>query len=214
MKKISGYQEWIEPKLVENALELLEKQLPRFKEMGKPIYMCLATDPFMYGQEEVIDLSLKIIERLNREKMEVITISKGVHPKVLLKKDIYGGNNEYGATIVSLSEDFKKKYEPFAAPINDRIESLKFLHDNSFKTWVSIEPYPTPNIFEQDIEELLEKISFVNRIVFGKWNHSGLAKDFADYKEFYRDCVCKVRDFCKSRGIECYIKEETRELVK
>jgi len=125
MKKRCGvvktYKDWLTPKIVVNALELLDKEIPKYKKDIKFVYLCFTTDPFMYKQKEVIDLSLKIIERLNKDKIKTISISKGIYPKELVKNEIYGTNNEYGSTIVSLSEDFRKKHEPFAAPIKNRI---------------------------------------------------------------------------------------------
>jgi len=38
-----------------------------------------------------------------------------------------------------------QKFEPFSAPYSLRVASLKYLHEKGFKTWASIEPYPTPN---------------------------------------------------------------------
>jgi len=213
MKKRCGvvktYKDWLTPKIVGNALELLDKEIPKYKKDIKFVYLCFTTDPFMYKQEEVIDLSLKIIERLNKDKIKTISISKGIYPKELVKNEIYGTNNEYGSTVVSLSEDFRKKHEPFAAPIKSRIESLKFLHGNGFKTWVSMEPYPTPNFIQQDIKKILEEVSFVDKIVFGKWNYSGVTSHFKDYKKFYNESSYKVIEFCKENGIEYHIKEGT-----
>ena len=213
MKKRCGvvktYKDWLTPKIVGNALELLDKEIPKYKKDIKFVYLCFTTDPFMYKQEEVIDLSLKIIERLNKDKIKTISISKGIYPKELVKNEIYGTNNEYGSTVVSLSEDFRKKHEPFAAPIKNRIESLKFLHDNGFKTWISMEPYPTPNFIQQDIKKILEEVSFVDKIVFGKWNYSGVTSHFKDYKKFYNESSYKVIEFCKENGIEYHIKEGT-----
>ncbi len=206
---ISGYKDWTKPKLVANALELLEREIPKYKKDIKSVYMCFATDPFMYNQKEVIDLSLRIIERLNKDNIKVVTISKGIYPKTLVKKNIYGTNNEYGSTIVSLSRDFQKKHEPGAAPIQDRIKALKILHDNGLKTWVSIEPYPTPNFVNQNLEAVLEKISFTDKIVFGRWNYNAVTSSFKGHKEFYNDCAYKVINFCKQRGIEYHIKEGT-----
>ncbi len=163
----------------------------------------------MYQQKEICDLSLKIIERLNKDNVKSVCISKGIYPKQLAKKEIYGANNEYGSTIVSLSEDFKKKHEPFAAPIKDRIKALKFLHDNGIKTWVSMGPYPTPNFIEQDIDEILKEIYFVDKIVFGKWNYNGLIGCFKDYKNFYNDSAYKVIKFCEKNNIDCHIKKGT-----
>lgn len=213
MKKRCGivntYKEWRTPKIVSNALELLEKEIPKYKDDIKYVFLCFATDPFMYQQKEIIDLSLKIISRLNQDRLKSVCISKGIYPKELAKKDIYGAENEYGSTVVSLSESFRKKHEPFAAPVKDRIKALKYLHDQGLKTWVSMEPYPTPNFVEQDIEDILEKIKFVDKIVFGKWNYNSLTGYFKDYKKFYNENAYKVIKFCKSNGIECHIKKGT-----
>ncbi len=207
--KIKNYQEWRQPKIVANALELLESELAKLKHKINHVFLCFATDPFMYQVKEVQDLTLKIIKRLNKDGISVISISKGVYPSDLAKKDVYGVNNEYGSTIVSLSESFRKKYEPFAAPIKERIKALKKLHDAGLKTWVSIEPYPTPNIIKQDIKEILEAVSFVDKIVFGKWNYSGLVNLFNNYKGFYNETADEVIDFCERKGIKVHIKEGT-----
>jgi len=206
---INTYKEWRTPKIVENALELLEKEIPKYKNDIKYVFMCFSTDPFMYKQKEIIDLSLKMIKRLNEDNLKAVTISKGVYPKDLADSEIYGKNNEYGSTIVSLSEDFRKKHEPFAAPIRDRIKSLKYLHDNGLKTWVSMEPYPTPNFIEQDINEILKEISFADEIIFGKWNYNGLTSYFKNHKDFYNECAYKVVQFCKENNIKCHIKKGT-----
>ena len=58
-------------------------------------------------------------------------------------------------------EDFRKEMEPGAAPMKDRISALEALSKQGCYTWISIEPYPTPNIHEQNLEQLLERVSFV-----------------------------------------------------
>lgn len=207
--KIKNYQEWRQPKIVANALELLESELMKLKHRINHVFLCFATDPFMYQVKEVQDLTLKIIKRLNKDGIRVISISKGVYPENLIKKDMYGANNEYGSTIVSLSENFRKKYEPFAAPIKERIGALKKLHDAGLKTWVSIEPYPTPNIIKQDVKEILAEVSFVDKIVFGKWNYNGMVNLFNNYKGFYNETAEEVIDFCEQKDIKVHIKEGT-----
>lgn len=206
---IKDYKDWITPKIVSNALELLDEEIPKYKKDIKYVYLCFSTDPFMYKKKEVIDLTLKIIKRLNKDNIKVVTISKGIYPKELIKKDIYGQKNEYGSTIVSLSRNFQKKVEPFTAPVEKRIKSLRFLHDKGLKTWISMEPYPTPNIIKQNLTEILERVSFVDKIIFGKWNYNAVVSHFKDYKTFYNDCAYEVIRFCKKKGIECHIKEGT-----
>ncbi|PIY32667.1 MAG: radical SAM protein, partial [Candidatus Infernicultor aquiphilus] len=125
--KIKDYEEWLQPKIVGNALELLDKEIPRYKHKIKFVNLCFSTDPFMYKYPEVEDLTLEIIERLNKDNIRCIILTKGIYPKVLIDTKKYGNDNEYGITIVSLDEKFKKRFEPYSAPYKDRIKSLKYL---------------------------------------------------------------------------------------
>ena len=113
--------------------------------------------------------------------------------------------------MVSLNEDFKKKFEPYSAPFEERISSLKFLHERGLKTWVSIEPYPTPNLDPEayNIEKLLNAIKFVDKIIFGKLNYNVESNKFESNEKFYKECAKKVIAFCKKHGIKYHIKEGT-----
>ena len=204
---INSYEDWIQPKIVGNTLELLKKELLRLKDKMDQVYLCFSTDPFMYHVREVQDLTLRILRILHKEGMKAVTLSKGVYPEDLLDKAIYGQLNEYGITIVSLFEDFRKRFEPNAAPVSARIGALRKLHEAGLKTWVSMEPYPTPNIIKQDIREILNEISFVDRIVFGKWNYSRQTSAFIRQREFYNSMAHEVIKFCNKKSIDVHIKE-------
>ena len=58
---VKSYKEWTEPQLVENALELLVKEIPKKKDKIEFVHLSFMTDPFMKGYKEVSDMSLKII---------------------------------------------------------------------------------------------------------------------------------------------------------
>ena len=207
---IKDYQEWIKPKLVGNALELLDREIPKYKDKIKFVHLCFSTDPFMYKQPEVVDLTLKIIERLNKDNIKCTTLTKGTYTKALLNRKKYSVRNEYGITIVSLSEKFKSIYEPNSSPFAKRIKSLETLHKGGLHTWVSIEPYPTPNIVQQDLKELLASISFVDKIIFGKWNYNSLVSSYKENLKYYDECVDIVESFCKEKRIDYHIKFGTR----
>ena len=83
-----------------------------------------------------------------------------------------------------------------------RIDALKRLHDAGCKTWVSVEPYPTPNLIEQDLGKILEVIDFTDRIIFGRTNYKG-------YRHFYNEKAKEVIYFCEKRGICYHIKNKT-----
>jgi DNA repair photolyase len=208
--KTKSYRDWIKPKLVENALELLENEIPKYKNEIKFVHLCFMTDPFMYKNEEVEKMTLQIIEKLNENGIKSTVLTKGILPKELCNIKKYGSNNEYGITLVSLNEDFKRNFEPFSAPYVQRINSLKRLKGRGSKIWVSIEPYPTPNLVEQNLSAILEAVAFVDRIIFGKMNYNVQSSQFKDNGGFFEKRAKEVIDFCKDRGIDYHIKNGTQ----
>lgn len=206
---IKDYNDWIKPKIVENALELLEKELPKLRHKIKVVHLSFTTDPFMYKQKEVSDLTLKIIERLNKDNIRCTVLTKGIYPKELADTEKYGENNEYAITLVSLNKNFKERFEQGTAPYEERIKALAFLHKQGLKTWVSMEPYPTPNLSKQNLPEILGKIEFVDKIIFGKLNYNVKVTEFEDNKKFYDECADKVINFCERKNIEYHIKYGT-----
>ena len=115
----------------------------------------------------------------------------------------------YGITLVSLDENFKNQYEPNAASLEDRIKALKYLHDRGCKTWVSIEPYPTPNIINQDLLEILNRINFVDKIIFGRLHYNKLVSEYKEHKKYYNDLAHIVMEYCKEKKIDYHIKNKT-----
>jgi len=208
---INSYSEWIKPKIVSNALELLDKELPRLKNKIKSVHLCFTTDPFMYKQNEIRDLSLKVIERLNKDNIKCTVLTKGVYPKELINLDKYKAINEYGVTLISLNKKFKEMFEPGAAPYEKRVKSLEYLHEKGLKTWISMEPYPTPNLVKQDLLKVLEKVKFVDKIIFGKLNYNVKVTEFQDNKNFYDQCAKTVVNFCKENKIDYHIKYGTAQ---
>lgn len=217
---VKDYGDWRKPRIVENALELLEKEIPKYKNRIDFVHLCFMSDPFMYDFDkkkpisEIKELTLKIIERLNKGGIKVTTLTKGIYPDEILDRKRFLGNNEYGITLVSLNKEFKDEFEPFSAPYKKRIESLRKLADNGLSTWVSMEPYPTPDLDKtaEDIDKILEEISFVNKLIFGKFNYRKIGptkKALSVWKnnlEFYEEMVRKVIDFCRKRNIKYHIK--------
>lgn len=205
------YEDWCEPKIVINALELLDKEIPKHKAKIDHVHLCFTTDPFMYGYDDICDLSVKIIKRLNDDGIKCTALTKGLLPSRLknLSKD-----NEYGITIVSLDESFRADIEPGSAPYLERIKSLKALHNAGCKTWVSIEPYPTPNFIKQDISKILDKVKFADKIIFGRLNYNAKVTAYKGYKEFFNEMSNIVIAFSKKNNIKYHIKDGTITVFK
>lgn len=114
----------------------------------------------MNGFPEVSAMSIAAIRKLNQAGIRCTTLTKGILPMELAQ---LSSKNEHGITLISLDESYRVKMEPGAAPYADRLAALKALHDAGCKTWVSIEPYPTPNLIEQDLQKILDAVSFADK---------------------------------------------------
>lgn len=212
--RVKSYNEWIKPKIVKNSRELLEKELKKLAKKLDGVHLCFMTDPFMYDHkngkivEEIKILTLDLIKMINDYGIPVTTLSKGLYP---LEVDNLSKENQYGITLVSLDAKFKNRFEPYSSPYRKRIESLKNLSRKGLKTWVSIEPYPTPNLDPtvNNIKDLLTEIQFVDKIIFGRINYNIESGYFKDDINFYKKTASIVKEFCNSRGIILHIKEGT-----
>ena len=204
--KAQTQEDWCTPKLVSNTLEILDSEIPRLRNKIQMVQLCFTTDPFMEGYPEVGEMSIDAMEKLNRAGIPCSVLTKGILPSELIKLD---KKNVYGITLVSLEERFREEYEPHAAKLQDRLMALRYLHEHGCQTWVSIEPYPTPNIIEQELLPLLESVSFVDKIIFGRLNYNKKVTGYKEHKNFYNCCAATVIRFCQERGIAYHIKDGT-----
>jgi len=161
----------------------------------------------MYGYDDICNMSFEIISTLNEAGIKCTALTKGLLPLELAG---LSDDNEYGITLISLDEDFRERIEPNATPYFDRIQRLRELHELGCKTWVSIEPYPTPNIIEQELSDILDEISFVDKIIFGRTNYNKEISAYKEHKAFYNELSEEVIEFCELNGIACHIKDGTQ----
>lgn len=200
------YEEWCESALIDNTLELMDAEIPKYAGKIKMLHLCFTTNPFMYDYPEIQSVSIEAIRKANSAGVKCSVLTKGILPFELSH---LSHDNYYGITLVSLSEDFRKQYELGADPIDDRLASLRALHDVGCKTWVSIELYLTPNIIEQKLSDLLCSISFVDKIIFGQMNYNKAITGYKERKEFFNQCAEEVINFCNKKRIAFHIKEGT-----
>jgi len=214
--RIKDYKEWLNPLIVKDADKIIKEELRKFYKKIKYVHLCFMTDPFMYNADtdslniEVKDSTLKVIKTINSFGIPVTVLTKGFYPDEILQ-DSFLKNNYYGITLVSLNSNFKKHLEPYSAPYDVRISSMKKLNNAGLNTWVSVEPYPTPNIDSKayQIDRLLNQIKFVKKIIFGKLNYNVYSNKYHDNNNFYTKIAQKVIDFCEENKIELCIKRGT-----
>lgn len=204
--QIKDYDTWLEPVLVSNTLELLGREIPKLRDKIQSVQLCFTTDPFMCGYPEVSAMSIAAIRKLNEAGIKCTTLTKGLLPIELAQ---LSRENEHGITLITLNDAYREQMEPGAVPSAERLAALRALHDAGCRTWVSMEPYPTPNMVEQDLHEILEAVSFADRIIFGRTNYNKVVNSYEGHKHFYNECAAEVISFCKERGIDYHIKAKT-----
>lgn len=204
--EVSSYEDWLEPRIVSNTLELLDEEIPRLKDKIQSVQLCFTTDPFMYNYQEITKMSIAAIRKLNASNIKCTVLTKGILPIELAECSL---DNEYGITLISLDEEYRKRMEPGSAPYAERIQALRTLSERGCKTWVSIEPYPTPNLIKQDLMMILETVAFADKIIFGRTNYSKEVSAYKKHKDFYNRSAEQVIEFCNKQGIAYHIKDGT-----
>ena len=77
---VKTYDDWINPVIVSNTLELLDKELPKLYNQINNVQLCFTTDPFMYKYDDIKDLSLKVIKKINSYNIPCHILTKGNLP--------------------------------------------------------------------------------------------------------------------------------------
>lgn len=186
--------------------ELVIKQIENgMKPEG--VFLSFFTDPFLDENRPRTECLMK---ELTARRIPIATLSKigvGVENGELIN----GVRN--GMTIVTISEEYRKKLEPKASDIGWRTGLLRRVKEAGEFAWVSLEPFRPPAIWKQDLTELLESIKFVDFIIFGKLNYNELSGT-PEAREFYAKAVPEFQDFCKSHGIRHYVKKDTLKFIE
>lgn len=180
-------------------VEMVRKQLEKMplNQRPKGVFISFCTDPYLPKNREATE---NLISLLLDEGIKVATLSK---------LDVSFYYVRQGMTIVSLDLDFWQKFEPNTRTARSRIDALGHCARWHDYVWVSMEPYPPSAIHKQNIQHLLEELSFVDLIIFGMWNYDKRARTEEARRE-YAENIQSITDFCKSNNIRLHVKSDTR----
>jgi len=83
----------------------------------------------------------------------------------------------------------------------DEFDEVTVTDNGSTKiTSESLESCPCPDIWEQDLHNLLEELCFVDFLVIGRWNYDSRART-PEARMYYQGAVNVFREFCTDHGI-------------
>ena len=220
MKRFTGHSEkWGEFLDIKvNAPDLIPLKSSKYE--GKYIFLSSVTDPYL-PLEKKYKLTRRIIEKLIPLKpvLGILTKSDLILRDIDLIKQF--AESEVGFSFSTLDEEIRKKVEPSASPIKNRINALKEFHEAGIKTYVFISPILP---YLTDWEDIIQKTrDYADYFMFENLNVTGTVwgniKRFLEEK--YPELTSKYREiyfegnqywemveeeiiqYCKNEKMEC-----------
>lgn len=205
-KKASDYFGKPEPR--KDILKLLEADLKK-NTYTEQVLLSFVGDCYCDSADDGATTH-EALKLLNAYHVPVAVLSKG-GKKMLRDIDIFkefGDRITVGTTLTFMDEKKSQYWEPFASSPNDRLETLKILHDNGIKTFASFEPTIEPEESLKLIRKTIE-LDCVDHYKIGKINNFGSADKWQDWAKYLEDCV----DLLRPTGKQVYYKFCLRKLA-
>jgi DNA repair photolyase len=201
-------------------IKLFDKiRIPRTIE-NKNIVISSVTDPYNH-YEMKYKKTRQVLEELKNTNCNIgiLTKSKNVLRDIALFKQCK--NIEVGISLNTMDDDFRKLIEMRASTVEDRINTLKTLRENSIKNWLFMSPmFP----YLSDYKEIIERTkNFVDYYAFENLNlragykfrvlklikqkYNTLYKDYEDiYRHnnllFWNDLEKEIVNYCEDNNIK------------
>lgn len=195
-------EEWKNPLVVENALELLEKELET-KKPGR-VLLSSMTDPYQ-PIEQRINLTRSILQRIRMAYID----GRPWHPIILTKAFDIDHRN------LHLMQQFVPPYRTWLGVTIDGATPDKYVRNAKraqlivqaksyfLRTFVSLEPWIEGN----DLQKIIQQgQSYVDFWIIGSLNKAGRAVN----PEFYKRELPPLIEWMDKEGINYYIKKELR----
>lgn len=184
-----------------SVIQTLKKEIPKFRNSDKQIFMSFTTDPYNPLDRE-LQLTRKALELFLLYRIPISILTKSglvsLRDMDIFKK--FGEHIKIGASLTYDNNYDSDRIEAGAAMPEERLLMLKMLHDNGIKTWVSFEPIMHG---KQVVNLLNQCIDYVDEFQFGKLD---VEKRPIDWNSFLQPIV----DLLRSKNKEFYIKETLR----
>lgn len=182
-----------------NLMTQLAKDVAKYSGTDKRVLLCFMCDP--YQNENLI--TREVIELLVLNNIPFQVLTKG-GTRACRDFDLYGKNDAFASTLTFLDFNDSKKYEPDAAPPEDRFRAMIEAKANNIETWASLEPVID---WRQSIEIIDRTHEFCDLYKIGKMNHQ---RSDINWKRFAIEALVR----CKKYGKPYYIKDDLKPFLK
>jgi len=191
--------------LRKNVISLFEKDAAKLMGDSRRILFSFLSDPYQPLEREK-RLTRQALEIVGRYRLKSQILTKGCAK--LIREDLplmRRVKTQLGVTLCFVDDSMRKKWEPQASSVDDRLQILKEAHAEKIYTWVSLEPVIDP---EQALEVIRKAAPYVNFWKVGKLNHMKDDEARVDWKKFKQD----VETLLTGLGATFYIKDDLRNI--
>jgi len=172
-----------------DVLAELQKQLERENSLvpdKRSILLSFTSDPYG-GKHDALTRQALVLLREYRWPFAVLT--KG-GTRAARDFDVYDPQTDkFGQTIITMSEEQRRQWEPGASEIESRVEALKLAKAKKLQTWVSIEPVIDPLAALEVVSALS---SLVDHWKIGKINYQSSDVDWRAFTETIVSLLRKI----------------------
>lgn len=189
------------PEPRKNILALLESDLKK-TVYTEQILLSFVGDVYCESADGG-ETTREALSLLNAYHAPVAVLSKG-GKRMLRDLDLFRAFGEriaVGTTLTFLDQEKSREWEPYASTPEERLETLKILHESGVKTFASFEPTIEPRESLALIERTLRDNS-VDHYKIGKINHYKNSDGWQDWRQYLLDCLALLRP----TGKEVYYK--------
>ncbi len=171
-------------------LAAIERDCKRMKGDQRPILMCFHCDP--YPPAEVEDVTRPALEILEKYNMTAQVLTKA-GMRAARDFDILKRNDwQFGTTLLMADDELRRRWEPLASPVADRMDTIIHAHEMGIQTWVSVEPVVNADEALSVIRTLMGYVDFWK---VGKINHRPEIEKEIDWTFF----LYRVRELLGNR---------------
>lgn len=173
-------------------VEGLKKELEKRGRIKEQVLLSFVGDVYSETQDNN-ETTREVLKLLLKYKVPTAILTKGgyrcLNDLEIFKK--FGKHIQIGTTLTFDNDKDSKEWESGAALPEERIETLKILHDNGIRTFASFEPVIIP---DQSLNLIDETIGIVDTFKIGKINnYRGIDKKI-DWKFFLERAVEGLRE--------------------
>lgn len=182
------------------VLAQLAKDAPKHRS-GKPVLFCFTSDPYQPHEDGTTRQAIRVLKDAG---VSFNVLTKGGR-RACRDIDLYRRGDAFGTTILFTRDEDRRQWEPNAAPVADRIETIRRFHEAGVRTWVSIEPVIEP---AQAVAVVTNLAPIVDEFRVGKLNHHAVAAS-VDWTTFARDVIGAL----DASGCDYMVKDALRPFL-